>query len=102
MCSCFCPLQYTQSVLKGKWAILIIYKIDSKNGTRFLELKKSLDPITSSTLTKQLNYLIESEIIVKIDNNTYPRVVMYKFTQKGLELKELVNQFSNWGYKYMN
>lgn len=96
-----CPFEYTQKVLKGKWSILIIYKINEKKGSRFLELKSELTTITSSTLTQQLNYLIDEGIVDKIDNNTYPRIVCYKLTTKGLELKKVVKQFRNWGLKYM-
>lgn len=100
-CELNCPILYTQNILKGKWSILIIYRIDELNGSRFLELKASLYNITSTTLTNQLSSLIENGIVEKIDNNSYPRVVKYILTQKGIELKEMIQLFETWGNKYM-
>lgn len=95
-----CPFVYTQEMLRGKWSILIVYHIDEVEGSRFLDLKTKLSTITSTTLTKQLNLLIEHEIVEKHDNNSYPRVVTYKLTQKGVELRKIVLQFGAWGVKY--
>lgn len=97
---CECPIVYTNEVLKSRWSLLIIYKIQDSKGLRFNKLKEMLSPITASTLTNHLNKLIEHKIIVKIDNKEYPRIVKYKLTKKGENLQEIVKGFKIWGLKY--
>ena len=53
-CRSMCRLQ---SVISGKWKILIIWYISFYKMQRFNELRRRLDGITHATLTKQLREL---------------------------------------------
>lgn len=88
-----CPFVYTQKMLSSKWSLLIVYKIDPVSGSRFSNIAQQLNTITNATLSKQLNQLIEKGIISKHDNNSYPRIVTYKLTQKGLDLRKIIDTF---------
>lgn len=72
-----------QSVISGKWKILIIWYISVYRVQRFSELQRRLDGITQSTLTKQLREL-ESDGF--ISRKIYPQVpprTEYSLTETG-------------------
>ena len=50
-----CPYVTTQTVLQGKWAILILYQLENVP-VRFNELLRRID-IAQGTLSNQLKYL---------------------------------------------
>lgn len=51
------PMSKLQSVLSGKWKILILWYVAFYEKQRFGELYRRIDGITQSTLTKQLREL---------------------------------------------
>lgn len=48
------PMSILQSVLGGKWKLLILWYVSFYKVQRFGELMRKIDGITQSTLTKQL------------------------------------------------
>lgn len=85
-----------QSVISGKWKILIIWYISVYKVQRFNELQRRLDGITQSTLTKQLR---ELEADGFIHRHVYPQVppkVEYTLTEMGKRFVPILMQMKNW------
>ena len=70
------PMSRLQSVIGGKWKILILWYVSFYQVQRFGELMRRLDGITQSTLAKQLRELesdgflhcvIYKEILTKVE-----------------------------------
>lgn len=85
-----------QSVISGKWKILIIWYISFYKMQRFNELQRRLDGITHATLANQLKEL-ESDGL--ISRKAYPEVpprVEYTLTPLGESFVPLLKQMQAW------
>lgn len=88
-----------QSLISGKWKILIIWYIAVYEIQRFGELLRRLDGITQSTLTKQLRELENDGLIFR---KVYPQVppkVEYSLTPLGKSFIPILNSMKNWSDK---
>ncbi len=88
-----------QSVISGKWKILIIWYISVYKVQRFSELQRRLDGITQSTLTKQLREL-ESDGF--ISRKIYPQVpprTEYSLTETGESFVPILLEMQKWSEK---
>ena len=85
-----------QSVISGKWKILIIWYIAVYEVQRFHELQRRLDGITQATLTKQLR---ELEADGFLHRRVYPQVppkVEYTLTEMGKRFVPILIQMKAW------
>ncbi len=85
-----------QSVISGKWKILILWYISSYEMQRFNELQRRLDGITQSTLAKQLRELENDGLIHR---EVYPEVpprVEYTLTEKGKGFMPILQSMRKW------
>ena len=93
------PLDLGLDLIGGKWKLRILYHLAS--GTkRFSELRRLLEDITESTLTKQLRELEEAHLI---ERKIYPEVppkVEYYLSEYGKELKSVLAGLCKWSKKY--
>lgn len=92
-CESMCRIQ---SVISGKWKILIIWYISFYKVQRFNELQRRLDGITHSTLSKQLRELEADGMICR---RVYPEVpprVEYRLTALGESFVPLLKQMQKW------
>ncbi|MCI9409196.1 MAG: helix-turn-helix transcriptional regulator [Oscillospiraceae bacterium] len=88
-----------QSVISGKWKILIIWYISVYKVQRFGELQRRLGGITQSTLTKQLR---ELEADGFISRKIYPQVpprVEYSLTETGESFVPILLKMQEWSEK---
>ena len=94
-----CPVEYTASMIANKWKILILR--DLEEGTkRYNELTRSVVGISAKVLTENLREL-ESDGI--IGRKVYPEVppkVEYYLTDKGNELRPILDLMREFGNKY--
>ena len=94
------PMSRLQSVIGGKWKILILWYVSFYKVQRFGELMRRLDGITQSTLTKQLRELEEQGIVLR---NVFPEVpprVEYSLSEIGITLKPILKGLCEWGKTY--
>ena len=96
-----CPVEYTASLLGNKWKPLILRELLS--GTkRYNELIRNVVGISPKVMTENLRELEEDGII---DRKVYPEVppkVEYSLTDKGNDLKEIIEAMKAFGVKYRN
>ena len=90
-----CTVEYTASIIANKWKILILR--DLLTGTkRYNELTRSVVGISAKVLTENLRDLEKDGII---NSKVYP-VVEYSLTEKGKELKSVLDSMRAFGEKY--
>lgn len=94
----FCPIAKALEVLGERWTILIVREM-LMGATRFNELQRGLNLISPTILTKRLNDLAESGIVIrkKIPGQ---RGYEYFLTEMGKELLPVVKTIGDWGMRW--
>lgn len=94
-----CPVEYTASIIGSKWKIIILR--DLLTGTkRYNELTRSVVGISAKVLTENLRDLEKDGIITRKVYPVVPPKVEYSLTEKGLELKGVLDLMKEFGLKY--
>ncbi|HEL1661181.1 winged helix-turn-helix transcriptional regulator [Streptococcus suis] len=96
-----CPFVTTQSVLSGKWSILLLHHIE-EGPIRFNEMHRRLTGISQATLTKQLRQLEDDGLITRKVYAQVPPKVEYELSEIGQEFKLVLQQIEVFGDKYIN
>lgn len=98
-CSLGCPVEAALEQIAGKWKGLIIYHL--MEGTlRFNELARRVGSVTQRSLTKQLRELESDGIIHRQVYAVVPPRVEYSLTEKGRELRGVIQALHRWGAAY--
>lgn len=94
----FCPVAKAMELFGEKWTLLILRELHM-GATRFNELQRGLSLISPTVLTKRLNELADSEIILrkKIPGQ---RGNEYFLTQAGKETLPLLKGVGDWGMRW--
>lgn len=94
----FCPVSKAAEVLGERWTILIVREL-VMGTTRFNDFQRALSQISPSLLTKRLNQLEESGLVVR---KCVPgqRRVEYHPTAAARELKPVIMSLGKWGMKW--
>ncbi|MCK9169949.1 MAG: helix-turn-helix transcriptional regulator [Treponema sp.] len=95
-----CPYVTTQKLFSGKWSLLIMHLLQEKT-MRFGELQRALGDITQTTLTKQLRFLEDYNLIQRKVFNTIPPKVEYSLTGIGTEFMPVIQALAVFGDSYI-
>lgn len=94
-----CPVEYTASIIGNKWKIIILR--DLLQGTkRYNELTRSVVGISAKVLTENLRDLEKDGILSRKVYPVVPPKVEYSLTNKGEELKDVLESMRVFGEKY--
>ena len=95
------PMNKLQSVIGGKWKILILWYVSFYKVQRFGELLRRLDGITQSTLTKQLRELESDGFLHREIYKEIPPKVEYSLTEFGESFIPVLQTMMTWSEKYL-
>ena len=95
------PMSRLQSVLGGKWKILILWYVAFYRVQRFGELLRRLDGITHSTLTRQLRELEQDGFLHREVYGEVPPRVEYTLTELGESFAPLLNEMLAWSQEHL-
>lgn len=95
-----CPYVTTQTVLQGKWTILILYQL-SEGPLRFNELMRRID-IAQGTLSNQLKYLEREGMVSRHVHTEGALRVDYELTPIGRRFKKVLDAIEEWGGEYID
>ena len=94
-----CPVEYTASLIGNKWKIIILR--DLLTGTkRYNELTHSVVGISAKVLTENLRDLERDGIVKRKVYPVVPPKVEYSLTEKGKDLKDVLESMRSFGLKY--
>ena len=88
-----------QKVLGGKYKLEILYYIALKDIHRFGELRRCIEEISESSLTKQLRELEADGFITRHDFQEAPPRVEYQLTDLGKNFITVLDFMKEWGDK---
>ena len=100
MASCV-PVTTLQSILGGKWKILILWYVAFYRVQRFGELMRRLDGITQSTLTKQLRELEQDGFLHREVYKEIPPKVEYSLTAFGESFIPVLQTMMEWSETWL-
>ena len=95
-----CPYATAQTLISGKWAVLILLYLE-EGPIRFNELLRKMPKMTHATLSVQLKSLEEYGLIRRVQYEAIPPHVEYSLTEIGKKLHPVVAAMENWGNEYI-
>ena len=86
-----------QKILGGKWKLEILYYIAFYDIHRFGQLRRQLEEITESSLTKQLRELEADGFLIRHDFHEIPPRVEYNLSELGKSFIDVLAYMKQWG-----
>ncbi len=95
-----CPVSCSLDIWGDKWSLLIVRDLMFAKQCTYGDFLKSGEKIATNILASRLQTLEENEIITKSDHPDSKAKVLYKLTQKGIDLLPLMIEINLWAEKY--
>ena len=95
-----CPVSCSLDVWGDKWSLLIVRDLMFAKQCTYGDFLKSGKKIATNILASRLQTLEENGIITKQDHPDSKAKVLYKLTQKGIDLLPLIIEINLWADKY--
>lgn len=96
-----CPVEYTLSIIGGKWKPLILWQLAMEGVRRYGEIKRGVAGITHKMLSQQLKELESDGLIFREEYRQIPPKVEYSLTEKGTSLIPVLRTMCTWGRDHM-
>jgi len=95
-----CPISCSLDVWGDKWSLLIIRDLMFKKECTYGDFLKSDEKIATNILASRLQTLEENGVIDKLNHPDSKAKVLYKLTQKGIDLLPIMVEINLWAEKY--
>ena len=95
-----CPYATAQSLISGKWAVLILLYLED-GPIRFNELLRKMPKMTHATLSVQLKALEENGLVKRVQYEAIPPKVEYSLTEIGKKFHPVIAAMEAWGNEYI-
>lgn len=97
-----CPISCSLDIWGDKWSLLIIRDLMFKKECTYGDFLKSEEKIATNILASRLQTLEENGVIDKLDHPDSKAKVLYRLTQKGIDLLPLMIEINLWANKYFD
>lgn len=97
-----CPIVHSIKILGPKWKVPILWYLMLKDGQHYNELKRTVDGITNTMLTRSLRELEDDGLIYRHDYETVPPSVSYHLTDLGKNLIGTMGELFEWGKQHLD
>ena len=95
-----CPVSSSLEIWGDKWSLLIIRDLLYAKGCTYGDFLKSPEGIATNILASRLQSLEENKMIEKLDHPDSKAKVLYRLTQKGIDLLPIMIEIHLWADKY--
>ncbi len=96
-----CPLSQSLDVFGDKWSLLIIRDLMFGNKCTYNDFLKSEEGIATNILASRLKGLEENGVIEKSAHPDSKAKILYRLTQKGIDLLPIIMEVYIWSDKHM-
>lgn len=96
-----CPISCSLDVWGDKWSLLIIRDLMDNQECTYGDFMKSPERIATNILATRLLMLEENKMIQKLEHPESKAKVLYKLTQKGVDLLPIIVEINLWADKYL-
>lgn len=97
-----CPISSSLDVWGDRWTLLIIRDLMEAKMCTYGDLLKSPEGIATNILASRLRDLEENGVILKMEHPDSKAKVLYKLTQKGIDLLPILIEINLWAEKYFS
>jgi DNA-binding HxlR family transcriptional regulator len=97
-----CPISCSLDVWGDRWSLLIIRDLMFKKECTYGDFLKAEEKIATNILASRLQTLEENGIIMKLDHPDSKAKVLYKLTEKGIDLLPIMIEINIWANKYFS
>ncbi len=95
-----CPISCSLDIWGDKWSLLIIRDLMFANKCTYGDFLKSAEGIATNILASRLQALEENGIIEKSAHPDSKAKILYRLTQKGIDLLPVLVEIHLWAEKY--
>ena len=95
-----CPINFALELFGDKWTFLIIRDMMFKGKHYYGEFLQSEEKIATNILANRLSLLEQSGIIIKNEDPEHRSKLIYKLSQKGIDLMPILVEVIMWSAKY--
>ena len=96
----YCPLSMAAEILCNRWTVLVLRRL-LEGSTGFNEIRRGV-PLISRTILAQRLKEFESYGLVSRDSEGAGKPVVYRLTQAGMALGEVVRAIATWGQEWID
>ena len=97
-----CPVSCSLDIWGDKWSLLIVRDLLYEKERTYGDFLKSAEGIATNILAARLLALEENKIIKKLAHPDSKAKVLYRLTQKGIDLLPIMIEISLWAEKYFS
>ncbi len=97
-----CPVSCSLEIWGDKWSLLIVRDLMFATQCTYSDFLKSEENIATNILASRLQTLEENGIITKSEHPESKAKVLYKLTDKGIDLLPLMIEINLWAEKYFD
>jgi DNA-binding HxlR family transcriptional regulator len=95
-----CPISCSLDIWGDKWSLLIIRDLMFKKECTYGDFLKSEEKIATNILASRLQTLEENQLIQKLAHPDSKAKVLYRLTQKGIDLLPILLEVHLWADKH--
>jgi DNA-binding HxlR family transcriptional regulator len=97
-----CPISCSLDIWGDKWSLLIIRDLMFTKKCTYGDFLKSPEGIATNILASRLQSLEENGIIEKSEHPDSKAKILYKLTEKGIDLLPIFVEIHLWAEKYFS
>lgn len=97
-----CPISCSLDIFGDKWSLLIIRDIMFFNKSTYGDFLKSSEGIATNILATRLQNLEDNNLIEKSEHPDSKAKVLYKLTQKSIDLLPVIVEIYLWAEKHID
>ncbi|MBK8449532.1 MAG: helix-turn-helix transcriptional regulator [Saprospiraceae bacterium] len=95
-----CPINFALEIFGDKWTFLIVRDLMFKGKHYYGEFLLSEEKIATNILADRLSLLDSNGIVSKSSNPSHKQKILYRLTQKGIDLVPVLIEVIMWSAKY--